>query len=363
MSISKKPQRMRLLASVAATCLVCATGFAAHAQSAKQFYSGKSLRFIIPAGAGGGYDSYYRLFARHVSEHIPGHPRIIDENMPGAAGMRATNWLYTAAPKDGTVLGSTFNTLLTEPLLGDTQTQYDPTKFEWIGSLNTQYNACTVWHSSPIKTIQDAMKQQVLVSTTGFAGNTAKTPLMLNKLIGTKFKLIAGYSTTGMRLAVERGEVQGVCGLSYDTFQVANPEWLKDHKVRFIIQTGPRKIKELPNVPLLINFVHDPKQRAALKVLDVGQDVGRPIMFPPGTPKYLVDALRTAFVATMKDHAFLADAHRMRIDPHWMSGAASEKEIQEAYKTPKDVVELTAELWPPATHAASADKSAAKPAK
>ena len=329
-----------------------AAASSARAETAAQFYRGKQVRLIIPAGPGGGYDFYYRLLAVHLADHIPGHPSIIDENMPGAAGVVATNYVYTNAPKDGTVLGSTYNTLLTEPLLGDPATQYDPTKFEWVGSMNTQYNACMVWHTSPIKTIQDAMKQEVKVPTTGLSGNSAKTPLMLNKLIGTKFKLIAGYSTSGMRLAVERGEVDGICGLSYDTYQAANPDWLEHHDIRFIIQTGPKKIKELPNVPLLTDFVKNPKDLAALKILDADEDVGRPVMFPPGVPKYLVDAMRKAFDETMKDPKFLADAHRMHIEPHPMTGAAAEKEIKAAYASPKDVVALAAKLWPPATHVA-----------
>src|SRR5262249_15701622 len=153
-------------------------------------------------------------------------------------------------------------------------------------------DACTVWHTSSIKTIEDAMKREVRVSTTGLTGNSAKTPVMLNILLGTKFKLIAGYTTTGMRLAVERGEVEGICGFSYATYAAASPGWLKDHLIRFILQSGSRPAKELPDVPLLINYVKDPMQQAALRLLEVGEEVGRPYMFPPGVPKDLVKTLR-----------------------------------------------------------------------
>jgi tripartite-type tricarboxylate transporter receptor subunit TctC len=337
------------LEAAVAVGLTAAFCLPAQAQSAKAFYTGKSLRFIIPSGAGGGYDAYSRLLARHLGDHIPGNPHIVVENMPGASGVRATNWLYKQAPRDGTVMGSTYNTLLSEPLLGDTATEYDPTKFGWIGSITTQYNSCMVWHTSPIKSIEDAMKEEVKVSTTGLSGNSAKTPLMLNMLIGTKFKVISGYDTTGMRYAVERGEVDGICGLSYDTYEAANPGWLQDKKIRFILQTGRKRIKQLPDVPLLIDYVKDPKDRAALKVLDVDEDVGRPHMFPPGVPQYLVKALRTAFDETMKDPKFLEDAHRMHIDPDPMTGEQAEKEIKEAYATPKDIVARAATIWPPAT--------------
>ena len=312
------------------------------------FYAGKDLRFIIPDGAGGGYDAYYRLLARHLGDHIPGHPNIIDENMPGASGLRATNWLYELAPKDGTVFGATYNTLLTEPLLGDKAARYDPTKFEWIGSVDNQFNACMVWYTSSIKTIEDATKRDVRVPTTGLSSSSAKMPLMLNKLIGTKFTLVSGYSTTDVRLAVERGEVEGICGLSYSTYAAANPGWLQDHRIRFILQDGPKKLAELPDVPLLIDLVKDPNDKAALQVLDVDEEAGRPIMFPPGVPQGQVQVLRRAFDATMQDPVFIADARRMHLDPHPMPGQPVEQGIKQAYAAPKDVVALTAKLWPPA---------------
>ena len=343
---SRRNEILPALAVVAG--LAIAGAIPASAQSAESFYGGKDVKFIIPDGAGGGYDAYSRLLARHLADHIPGHPRIVAENMPGASGLVATNWLYNVAPRDGTVMGSTYNTLLTEPLLGDTAAQYDPTKFEWIGSITTQYNACMVWHTSSIKTIEDATKREVRVSTTGLTGNSAKMPLMLNALIGTKFKVIAGYTSGGMRLAVERGEVEGICGLSYDTYAAANPDWLQNNKIRFILQAGAKPAKALPDVPLLASYVKDPKQTAALKVLGVDQDVGRPQLLPPGVPKYLVEALRTAFNQTMKDPKFLADAQRMHIRPEPMTGERIEAELRKAYAAPKDVVAVAAKLWPPA---------------
>jgi tripartite-type tricarboxylate transporter receptor subunit TctC len=338
------------LAGVIVCGLVAALAAAteAQAQSAESFYAGKNLRFIIPSGAGGGYDAYSRLLARHLGEHIPGKPHIVVENMPGASGLRGTNWLYNVAPRDGTVMGSTYNTLITEPLLGNAAAQYDPTRFEWIGSITTQYNSCMVWHTSPIRTIEDAMTREVRVSTTGMAGNSAKTPLLLNTLLGTKFNVISGYSTTEMRLAVERNEVEGICGLSYDTYVAANPDWIQNKRIRFILQTGNKPVKALPDVPLLLNYVKDPKNRAALRVLSVMEEVGRPHLFPPGVPDYLVKALRRAFDKTMTDPKFLSDAGRLRIEPDPMTGEAMAKAIRAAYAAPKGVVAVAAKLWPPA---------------
>lgn len=319
----------------------------ANAQSAEAFYKGKQIRFIGTSGAGGGYDAYSRLLGRHIANHIPGKPSLVFENMPGASGMRGTNWLYNIAPRDGTVMGGTYNTLLTDPLFGGTFAKFDPTKFEWIGSITTQYNSCMVWHTQPIMTIEDAMKQEVKVSTTGVTGNSAQTPLMLNMLIGTKFKVISGYSTTEMRLAVERGEVDGICGFSYDTYEAANPEWLENKKIRFILQTGSKPNRHISDVPLLSSYVKDPKDIEALKVLGVGEELGRPHLLPPEVPKYLVTAMRRAFDATMKDPKFLADAAKMRIEPDPMTGEAMEAALKAAYAAPKDVVARAAKLWPP----------------
>ncbi len=350
MSIFVTSSRLKTacLASAAVAVVAFAAAPAANAQDLAKFYKNKQVRFIIPSGAGGGYDSYSRLLARHLGDQVPGKPHLVVENMPGASGLRGTNWLYNVAPKNGTVMGSTYNTLLTEPLLGNTAAQYDPRKFEWIGSITTQYNACMVWGTSTIKTIDDVKAREVRVSTTGMSGNSAKTPLMLNMLLGTKFKVIAGYSTTGMRLAAERGEVEGICGLSYDTYAAANPEWLQHKKIRFILQSGSKRVKELPDVPLIMDYVKDQKEREALEVLGVREDIGRPHLFPPQVPKYLVTAFRTAFDDTMKDPKFLADARRMHIEPDPMTGAQMEAAINKAYAAPKDVVAVAAKLWPPA---------------
>ncbi len=331
--------------AIAVGALLLAGGPTAHAQSAASFYAGKTLKYIVPDGAGGGYDAYSRLLVRHLADHIPGHPRIVAENMPGAAGLIATNWLYRVAARDGSVMGSTYNALLTDMLLGDSGAQFDPTKFKWIGSIASQYSTCMVWQTSPIRSIEDARSHQVRVSTTGFTGNSAKLPLMLNKLLGTRFNVIAGYASTGMRLAVERGEVDGICGLPYDTYAATEPEWLTDPKIRFILQTGFKRAKALPDVPLLVDYVTDPTTRAALNVLSIDEVAGRPVLFPPGVPDGLVEALRAAFDETMQDPKFLADAERMRIDLQPLTGQEVEREIAQAYAAPSDIIMLAALLW------------------
>jgi tripartite-type tricarboxylate transporter receptor subunit TctC len=268
--------------------------------------------------------------------------------MPGASGIKGTNWLYHVAPKDGSVFGGTYNNLVIEPLLGDKATQFDPRKFEWIGAMGKQYLTCAVWHTSDIKTIEDAKTRTVRVGTTGATGNSSLFPKMLNRLLGTKFEVIAGYTTPGLRIAQEQGEVEGICGFSYDTFSASSPEWIRDGKIRFFLQSGEVPIKQLPDVPRLSQYVKDPKDLAALKVFDVRDSLGRPHMFPPGTPKDRVAALRTAFDATMKDAKFLDEAEKLHIEIDPMTGADMEKRILEAYAAPKDVIARAVDLWPPA---------------
>lgn len=336
-----------LLATAILSSLSVTHATPAAAQSADDFYKGKQVQFIIPSGEGGGYDTFSRLLAHHLDRHIPSKPTLVTSNMPGASGIRATNWLYTVAPRDGLTMGATYNALILEPLLGSDATRFKPDEFEWIGSMGKQYNTCVVWHTSDIKTIEDAKKREVRVSTTGASGNSARTPLMMNALLGTKYKVISGYKTTGMRLAVERGEVEGICGLSYDTYAAANPEWLQNKKIRFLIQAGMQKIKELPDTPLLMDYVKDKKQRAALKLMSVRDEVGRPHMFPPKVPRYLVQALRKAFMDTMADPKFLADSKRLKVTIDPLDGSEVQKLIVEAYKAPKDVVAEAARIWPP----------------
>lgn len=336
----------RAVASAAVAGFTVACAFSVAAQNAATFYKGKDIKLVSGSGVGGGYDSYSRLLSRHITDHIPGHPGIVVQNMPGASGIKATNWLYNVAPKDGTIIGGTYNNLVIEPLLGDKATQFDPRKFEWIGAMGKQYLTCSVWHTSDIHTVEDAMKRTVRVSTTGATGNSSRFPEMLNKLLGTKFQVISGYTTSGMRLALERGEVEGICGFSFDTFQASNPDWIRDKKLRFFLVEEP--VRQLPGVPRLADYVKNPLDRAAIKVLETRDVVGRPHMMPPGTPKPLVAVIRKAFDETMRDPKFLAEADKLHIEIDPLPGEAVAKAIDEAYAAPKNVIARAIELWPPA---------------
>ena len=311
---------------------------AAAAQTAS--FQGKQIRMIIPSGAGGGYDTYARALAAHLDKHLPGNPTILNQNMPGASGMIATNWAASeAAPKDGTVIVATYNALLLEPLFDNPQAKYDPRKFEWIGSIGKQQQICVTWHASPVKTIEHAKEREVVVSSTGATGNSSTMPKMLNAMLGTKFKVVSGYTTSESRLAVERGEAEGVCGLSYSTLKASNPDWILNKRINVLVQTGSKPQQGLEQVPLLINLVSDADTKKVLEMLASPEDMGRPFFMPPGTPKEYVAAMRKAFDETLKDPAFLADAEKSRLEVDPISGAEMEKMVKAAFETPKALIE------------------------
>lgn len=308
------------------------------------FYKGKQIRMVVPSGAGGGYDTFARVLSVHLRKHLPGNPTIVDQNMPGASGMLGTNWAASIAPKDGTVILATYNTLLIEPMFGNKSVKYDPRDFEWIGSMGNQQQICVTWHTSPIKTIEQAKEREIVVAATGATGNSATMPKQLNQLIGTKFRVVPGYSTTESRLSLERGESDGICGLSYSTLKAAQPEWIDNKRINVLVQSGSKPQKGLESVPLVRNLVKNKDDIRVLDVLAFPEEVGRPFLMPPGTPKHLVQIVRRAFDATMKDPAFLADAEKARLDLDPMTGEEVEATIKAAYSTPKELIERAAAL-------------------
>jgi tripartite-type tricarboxylate transporter receptor subunit TctC len=338
---------LRRTASIAMLCggaMLLAFGASAQTQDPASFYKGKQLRMIIPAGAGGGYDTYARVLSQHLEKHIPGRPAIINQNMPGASGMVATNWAASVAPKDGTVIVGTYNTLLLEPLFGNPAVKYDPRELEWVGSMGKQQQICVTWHASPVKSIDQAKEREVIVSATGATGNSATMPKMLNAMLGTKFKVVTGYSTAESRLAVERGESEGICGLAYSTLKASNPDWVDNKRINILVQTGTKAQPELPSVPLLVNLAAKPDDKKVLEILAYPEEMGRPFFMPPGTPKALVNAVRRAFDATMKDPAFLADAEKSRLEIDPVTGEEMEEMIKQAFVTPHPQVQRALEL-------------------
>jgi tripartite-type tricarboxylate transporter receptor subunit TctC len=320
----------------------------AAAQSVEAFYKKGGFRMVVASGAGGGYDTYTRVLARHYGRHLPGQPNIVVQNMPGASGMLATNWAYNGAPRDGSRMLATYSAILSAHLLGNDKAKFDVRKFSFVGSIAKTQLLCVTWHTSPHKNIRQLVGKPITVSATGRTGNSATLPLILNQLIGTKFKVIMGYSTSGSRLALERGEVDGICGLGLSTLQASNPDWFIKKRINVIAQIGLTSLPELKGVPNPIDFV-GPKEREVLEFNAILQETGRPYVAPPEIPADRLAALQAAFDATMKDKAFLAENEKLKIEVSPLTGKEMQGLIDKLYAFSPDVVARVGEILGVAT--------------
>lgn len=330
--------------AIATLALGLETAATATAQPAANFYAGKSIQLIISSESGGGFDTYSRALARFIPKHIPGQPSIVVQYMPGATGIIAANHLYNIAAKDGTVIGALSNSNLLEPLFGNKNTKYEPLNFSWIGSMGKQRAICVTWHTSPIKSWDDAKARVVNVSATGATSNNATLPRLLNHLTGTQFKVITGYSTSGMRLAMEKGEVEGICGLSYQTLIASAPQWFQGNQLTIIGQLGIGESAVLPGVPNVLDLVTDKTDHEALALLVLPQEMGRPHVAPPNIPEDRLKILREAFDATMKDLEFLAEADKMKMMIEPLTGDEMNALLKKAYGTPQPVIARAVDL-------------------
>jgi tripartite-type tricarboxylate transporter receptor subunit TctC len=336
----------------AGTRIIMALLFAAAAwpagtsgQTVEEFYRNKSITMLVGGGAGGGYDTYARVFARHLSRHIPGNPNIIAKNMPAAAGLAAASTLYSAADKDGSTIAAFTNGAAMDPLFGNAGARYDAQKFNWLGSIGKLQNVCATWHRSEVKTIAAARAREVIVAAAGATSNTAIVPKTLNALLGTKFKVIAGYDTgAGLTLAVERGEAEGICGLSWSTIKASRPHWITDKLLNVIVQMGLTKLPDLPDVPSALDLVGDMESRQVLELILIRQEAGRPFAAPPGVPADRLTALRRAFDATLADGEFRADAQKAQLEIEPLTAVEIETLLAKAYGAPKTIVQKAAAL-------------------
>ena len=334
--------------TIAAAIAISLGAASAGAQAPEAFFKGRQITFLIGAGAGGGYDAYYRTFARHVVHHIPGEPTIVPKNMPAASGLAAANTLYTAAERDGATIGAFPNNIPMDPLFGNPGARYDPRKLNWLGSIGKLENVCATWITSPVKTIAQAREREVVVAAAAATSNSAIMPKVLNALLGTRFKPIMGYDPgSGMTLALESGETEGVCGLSWSTIKAARPHWIKDNKLNVIVQLGLAKLPELPDVPAALDLVTDPVKKQVLGLILVRQELGRPVAAPPGVPADRLEILRGAFEATMKDPQFLAEAAKLELEIEPLSAPEIDKLLADAFATPKPIVQEAAALIEP----------------
>jgi tripartite-type tricarboxylate transporter receptor subunit TctC len=327
------------LAAIAGVVACASTAIAQ--EDVAQFYAGKTVRIIVGIGVGSGYDTTARIIGRHIGKHIPGKPDVIVANQPGAGSATMSNALYASGAKDGTVIGAPFNGMPTMPLLQPEAARFDPTKLGWVGSANRATQATYVWHTAPIKTIEDIFKQEFVVGSQAPGSSQHDYPAVANVLFGTKFKIVNGYEATPkIHLAMERGEVMGSASTSYSTVKAITGSWLQEKKISVIGQWSLRKHAELQNVPMWLDFAKTEQQKQALRLLLVRLEFGVPYFTPPGVPPARLDALRRAFDATMKDPAYRAESEKAKLEVDPMTGEEVQALVEEAARTPPEIAKL-----------------------
>ncbi len=301
-------------------------GPAAAADEIADFYRGKRINLVIGYGTGGGYDLYARMLGRFLGDHIPGKPAIVPQNMPGASSRGAANWLYKVAPRDGTVLATLSQGTPTDQALGQPGVQFDVRKLNWIGNMVVVNNLLFVAAKSGVATLEQARQKPLAIGATGASSPSVLYPQVSNNLLGTKFRIVTGYPSGGdINIAVERGEVDGRGSDSWASMKSTHPDWLRDHTVNILFQTGTKREPDLPDVPLWTELAQNAEQRAVLEILSGDVAVGRPILTAPEVPPARVAALRRAFDATLADPAFIEAAKQAHMDFNPIRG----EELQE----------------------------------
>jgi tripartite-type tricarboxylate transporter receptor subunit TctC len=312
-----------------------ATG--ANADLPADYFKGKQVNLIVGYDPGGGYDVYARALGRHIDRYLPGQPSVVIRNMPGAASRQAANHLYTVAPKDGTSFGTIARGLPTDELLGAPGIRFESQKFTWIGSMNNEVSVGVTWHAAPTKTMDDAFKRETAVG--GISDSIIFAHLM-NDVLGTKFKIIAGYKGgTEISLAMERGEVEGRMGWSWSSIKNTNADWLRDKKLNILVQFSTSKHADLPNVPLVTELAKNDDDRLLLELAFARQVFGRPFIAPPEVAADVKTGLRKAFDGTLKDQAFLADAEKAKLEVNPVSGAEVEVLVSQLFRAPPKIIE------------------------
>ena len=315
-----------------------------HSDAVSDFYEGRQVRLLIGYSAGGGYDTYARLLARHLAKHIPGNPTIVPQNMPGAGSLTLANFLYNVAPKDGSVIGTFARGMAMEPLLTGQGTRFDASEFSWIGSLNNEVSVCASWHTSDVRTMEDLETMELIVGGTGSGSDTDIFPTVIRNLLGANMTLISGYpGGNDVLLAMERGEVDGRCGWSWSTMLSRNADWLEEGKINILVQVALAKHPDLPDVPLVTEFAETEDELMAMELIFARQVMGRPYLAPPGIPADRHEALRRAFEATAQDPEFLADAERIQLELNPVNGEEIDALITRIYAASENAIQLASD--------------------
>jgi len=327
------------LQTVAALAALAFGPAAARADDSGDFYKGKQIDLILSAGAGGGYAQYAFAFAPFFTAHIPGQPKIVIQNMTGGGGIRAMNYLFSVAPKDGTTLGLVHSSVPFAPLYGIKGAQFDPRQMHWIGSINKTSAMCVAWAASGVKSWQDLLDGKYIVGGTGAGSQMETMPAMLNKLFGTKIKIISGYvGGSDVYLAMERGEVNGRCGGLYSSIVSTRPDWFPQNKVTVPIVVGLQRNPHFPDTPAVVEFAKDQRTKQILQLTLAPLEMDRPILAPPGVPADRVAALREAFHQAMLDPGFQAEAKKEKLEIDEVTGERLEEILHDTFSLPADVV-------------------------
>jgi len=334
---------MQRASAAIAVCLTLCASTGARAQDAvARFYKGKTFTIAIGSNVGGGYDAYARLVGRHLGQYIPGEPTVIYANMPGAGGATVVNYVVSVAPRDGTVMAAASSGSLLEPLLGERgAVRYDPLRFNYVGSANSEVSTCMMRRDAPVKSFADVFSTEAIIGSSG--GTTHDMPSAMNAALGTKFRLVSGYpGTREILLAMDKGEVQGLCGMGYSSVVTQRPEWTRpDSPVRALVQESVRTDPDLDKagVPRSVDFAKTPEQRQLLEFVYAPMAFTRPFLMAADAPRERVEAIRAAFLKAMADPALLADAAKQGLVPGAMSGAELDAAIRAIYAAPAGIVD------------------------
>jgi tripartite-type tricarboxylate transporter receptor subunit TctC len=320
---------------------------AAAAEPDDGFFKGKQMQMIVPTTAGGAYDVYGRLVAQYIVNYIPGQPTIVVQNMFGASGLAAANYVYNVAPKDGTVIGIMQSSIPTAPLLSPEGVRFDSTKFSWVGSATKDPFVGYYWHTSAAQTYEEAKTRPIIMGGNSIGAAGVDYAIVSNNLFGTKFKIVTGYpNSTDVKLAMEKGEVDGTFANAYGSLKTAEPSWIPEKKVRIMIQHGLTKHPDLPDVPLFIDQAKTPADRQALELLLARQEFAKPFVTAPGVPAARLAVLRRAFDETLKDKGFLAAAAKARVDIEQpMTGDALTAIVGRVSSTPPEVTKKIEKMF------------------
>lgn len=332
---------MRILPCLVTGCAALGVlALMAPCASAQDFYAGKTISITVGSAPGGGYDAYARLAARHYGRHIPGAPSMLVKNLPGAAGIKAAQHLYAVAPKDGTELGAMLNTVPVTFLLEPDKFPMKVEEFVWIGTVASPANLLAVWHATGVRTVADAKQKEITIGSTTPGTTKEMFPLIANRLLGTKFKVINGYNGGAeINLAIERGEVQGHGANSWVAYKFQNSDWVRDKKIVPLFQVTFERDPMVPDVPTLLELAESDEQRRIILILTTTEAIGRPLVGPPGLSADRTRMLRRAFDAAMKDPEFLGDAEKAGLEVGPTSGEKLQAMVATMMASPADVVE------------------------